>query len=806
MTNPYAIGATHAYTGTVGTPIRAILTVEDTNGHRSSDQYDLMIMGQTPQVERDVAIDEGLWWMHARMTRKTYAAGVYQSYAIPYGYWTEPNYGPFTITPTACGIEAFENNGHLPAGDPEEDPYVETVRRGLAYLPTTLSYQTINMQLAGDPDTNHNGYGLGVASGQAIYEIGMLMMAIVGSQSPGLVAETGPATYVRGRTYRDILQDLVDYCAWAQTVPNYGNYRGGWRYSANSGNSDNSVTQWPVIGLAAAETAPWNLDTPSYVKNELAMWLKYSQSADGGFGYASPGVSNYARTGAGLASLAYCGRGLGDPAVKAALGYLDKWWVTATDNYGNFYAMYAIMKGCRLFKPQVAAIGEHDWMWEPFRSNTYPHEMILDLGQSRLVTQVNYLPRQNSNLGWVKQYEVYVSNDVRAWGDPVAAGTAPASSAEVVIPCAPKAGRYVRFRGLSEHYGRPQMALAEAKIFYSAGGEAAPEAPTSLAAIPLGDRTIMLGWSDQAADEAGFRIERRRADSQEWLEIALVGPNVQTYTDTGLEPETNYVYRVRAHNAFGASLASNTVTSRTMTADAQVLGTGASITASASSNTAAAAKAADGDPQTAWTSASTAPPHYIDLDLGAVYKVVGLRYLVSQSSPTGRVKNFEIFASTSTSNWGAPDATGALADTGAWQTVAFPAVDARYLRLRGLSIHGGTNLMAAAEIVPLLAPERSALAVLGFIAARLQTAASAGAGAHKLSARARDLANNTGDSPTVEVIFGGLIREFRVDPNPFSPNNDGQKDTTTISARLSLATDWRVDIIEHDGRARSRPV
>ena len=217
-----------------------------------------------------------------------------------------------------------------------------------------------------------------------------------------------------------------------------------------------------------------------------------------------------------------------------------------------------------------------------------------------------------------------------------------------------------------------------------------------------------LGWSDQAADEAGFRIERRRADNQNWLEVAVVGPDTQTYTDTGLEPETNYVYRVRAYNAFGASLPSNSVTGRTLTADGHARH-GRVITASASSNTSTAAKAVDGDPQTAWTSASTAPPHYIDLDLGAVYKVVGLRYLVSQSSPTGRVKDFEIYASTSTSNWGAPDATGAMADTGAWQTVTFPAVDARYLRLRGLSFHGGTNLMAAAEMVPLLAPERSGL-------------------------------------------------------------------------------------------------
>ena len=57
------------------------------------------------------------------------------------------------------------------------------------------------------------------------------------------------------------------------------------------------------------------------------------------------------------------------------------------------------------------------------------------------------------------------------------------------------------------------------------------------------------------------------------------------------------------------------------------------------------------------------------------------------------------------------------------------------------------------------------------------------AGAHVLSARARDLADNTTDSPPVGVIFGGLIREFRVAPNPFSPNNDGQNDTTTISCQ-----------------------
>src|SRR5205085_3018903 len=56
--------------------------------------------------------------------------------------------------------------------------------------------------------------------------------------------------------------------------------------------------------------------------------------------------------------------------------------------------------------------------------------------------------------------------------------------------------------------------------------------------------------------EQGFRIERS-LDGQNFVEIAMVGPNVQSYNDTGLTPGTTYFYRVFAFNNFGNSDPSN---------------------------------------------------------------------------------------------------------------------------------------------------------------------------------------------------------------------------------------------------------
>ena len=84
-----------------------------------------------------------------------------------------------------------------------------------------------------------------------------------------------------------------------------------------------------------------------------------------------------------------------------------------------------------------------------------------------------------------------------------------------------------------------------------------PAAPTRLIATAVSDSQIDLAWTDNSSNETGFKIERS-PDGSTWAEIATVGTDVVTYSDTGLLPATMYYYRVRATNGSGESGYSNT--------------------------------------------------------------------------------------------------------------------------------------------------------------------------------------------------------------------------------------------------------
>ncbi len=83
-----------------------------------------------------------------------------------------------------------------------------------------------------------------------------------------------------------------------------------------------------------------------------------------------------------------------------------------------------------------------------------------------------------------------------------------------------------------------------------------PAAPTNLTATPASSDTIELSWTDNSDNEDGFRIERKETGGT-YSEIATLPANTTSYTDTGLNPETTYYYRVRAYNSFGTSGYSN---------------------------------------------------------------------------------------------------------------------------------------------------------------------------------------------------------------------------------------------------------
>ena len=85
-----------------------------------------------------------------------------------------------------------------------------------------------------------------------------------------------------------------------------------------------------------------------------------------------------------------------------------------------------------------------------------------------------------------------------------------------------------------------------------------PSSPTALAAAALSNSQISLSWTDNSADEDGFKIERKTGANGMYAQVATVGVNATGYTDSaGLSASTLYYYRVRAVNPSGDSGYSN---------------------------------------------------------------------------------------------------------------------------------------------------------------------------------------------------------------------------------------------------------
>ncbi|MGN6642196.1 MAG: autotransporter-associated beta strand repeat-containing protein [Verrucomicrobiota bacterium] len=80
-----------------------------------------------------------------------------------------------------------------------------------------------------------------------------------------------------------------------------------------------------------------------------------------------------------------------------------------------------------------------------------------------------------------------------------------------------------------------------------------PAAPSALAATSISSSQINLSWIDNADNEGGFEIQRSLTSGSGYVQIATVGANAAAYSDTGLNAETLYFYRVRATNYFAGS-------------------------------------------------------------------------------------------------------------------------------------------------------------------------------------------------------------------------------------------------------------
>ena len=375
VTNAKYISAYHTYSA--GGPVDATLTVTDGNGLSDSATVHIYVKTVVDKDARiELAIEKGLKWLYLRQ-----GAGGEIYYVNSYNSWGAE---------TASAVLAFENRGHKPCtkdlnGDGVVDAadraiwekgriYAETVHKGLDAAISNLVAVSVTSPAYDNHPAVPNGlmvvdsYSPYWSDSRSPYKIGMFMTALVGAGenapalkpdgitpnpegAPNLIATTGPAGVI-GRTYRDLVGDMVDYADYAQyTDPNYG----GWRYGPGYF-PDNSACQWPAIGMEAAEFI-WGVPIRAKIKNDNINWTNYSQYVsgdvyDGLFGYTCPsctGTGGYAAlTGAGICQLSFQGKQKNDPNITRAGNFLRL--VPGERGTGNTYYMYSITKGARIAK------------------------------------------------------------------------------------------------------------------------------------------------------------------------------------------------------------------------------------------------------------------------------------------------------------------------------------------------------------------------------------------------------------------------------------------------------------------------
>ncbi len=124
----------------------------------------------------------------------------------------------------------------------------------------------------------------------------------------------------------------------------------------------------------------------------------------------------------------------------------------------------------------------------------------------------------------------------------------------------------VRYRVVARNtvgYGAefPSMTVRSVSAVLNVG--TAPAAPTGLTAALQSGPRVSLAWTDRAANETGFVVERA-ANGGAFAPIATApgrsGTGGVTFLDTGIVPGTTYQYRVAATNAIGLSAYTNTAT------------------------------------------------------------------------------------------------------------------------------------------------------------------------------------------------------------------------------------------------------
>lgn len=167
------------------------------------------------------------------------------------------------------------------------------------------------------------------------------------------------------------------------------------------------------------------------------------------------------------------------PAVKSELGNIVK--VSATGREMVKEMMKKMQQNQQTSSLQIAfsssqepdegdaaylVDGDPSTFWHTMYSITlakYPHWVDFDAGKQKVIKGFTYLARQDGSLnGCIKDYEIYVSNDNKTWGEPILKGHfEKTAKLQKVMLNKPVKARYFRLRALNEQNGQDYASGSE---------------------------------------------------------------------------------------------------------------------------------------------------------------------------------------------------------------------------------------------------------------------------------------------------------------------------------------------------------
>jgi galactose oxidase len=404
--------------------------------------------------------------------------------------------------------------------------------------------------------------------------------------------------------------------------------------------------------------------------------------------------------------------------------------------------------------------GDPDSVWRTDATDL-PHTLTVDTHNSIGISGLTYLPPAEATDGRIGQYRITTSANGTTWSAPIATGTFADDAVLKTATFSTVITRFVRLTAVTEA-GDRGSAVGAAEVNLLGGIDPAlPRTGWTVAAdsqetVSQNDRATNVldgntatfwhtAWSggpdaplphrlvvDMHAVKlvSGLSYLPRQGSARNGtigrytVETSMTGTTWAPITASGTFADIGSAQNVTFNPALARFVRLTALTEAggrgpwSSAAEINLLGrpdptlvrTGWTATADSTETVRAktpASNVLDGKPGTLWHTRWSAPaaplPHTLTLDMKSAVQIGGLSYLPRPAaSKNGRIGRYTIESSVNGTTWSARVTNGAFADNPEQQTVVFPPVAARYLRLIVRTEAGGRGpWTSVAEIKPL---------------------------------------------------------------------------------------------------------